>query len=256
VTDTRPGRLPASGHRPGRPGPFFARDRGHHPPALWPDYKTSVARSPRQPLLSFENTLSEITGPLFSLRDLGPQDNDLLSNFATEGQPIGERMLLHGQVLDQNARPVPGVLIEIWQANAAGRYRHVNDGYRAPLDPAFGGCGRTVTDSEGRYFFRSIKPGAYPWPNATDSWRPAHVHFSIFGSGFAQRLITQAYFEGDPLIDRCPIAGSIPDPAARNMLVARLDMENSVPFDMLAWRFDIVLRGRRSTCFENRPEGN
>ncbi len=243
-------------HRKGPSGPFFARDFARHPPARWPDYKTSIARSPSQPLLSIEQGLGEITGPLFSLSDIGPQDNDLLANYTHGGSPIGERILIHGRVLDENARPVPGVLVEIWQANAAGRYRHRNDTYLAPLDPNFGGCGRTVTDAEGYYFFRTLKPGAYPWPNATDSWRPPHIHFSIFGSGFAQRLITQAYFEGDPLIARCPIAQSIPDPQALEMLIARLDMENSVPFDMLAWRFDIVLRGRRSTYFENRPEGN
>ncbi len=243
-------------HKKGPPAEFYQRDRLRQPPALTPDYKTSVTRSPQYALLSLENSLSEITGPLFSHNDLGPQDNDLLKNYCHSGDPIGERIIVHGRVLDENGRAVPNTLVEIWQANAGGRYRHRNDTYLAPIDPNFGGCGRTLTDEEGYYFFRTVKPGAYPWRNWTDSWRPAHIHFSVFGSGFAQRLITQLYFEGDPLIARCPIAQTIPDPDAVEQLIARLDVRSSVPFDMLAYRFDIVLRGRRSTLFENRLEGN
>jgi len=239
------------------PDQYYQRDRRWHPPALASDYKTSVSRSPRQALLSLEQTASEITGPVFGAGDIGPGDNDLLTNYApTEHTPIGERILVHGRVLDENARPVPGTLIEIWQANAGGRYRHRNDDYLAPLDPAFGGCGRTLTDAEGYYAFRTVKPGAYPWRNWVNTWRPAHIHFSIFGAAFAQRLITQMYFEGDPLIATCPIAQSIPDPTAVDRLIAPLDLNASVPFDALAYRFDIVLRGRRATLFENRPEGN
>lgn len=234
---------------------YVTRDRRLHPPALTPAYKTSVARSPRLPLLSFETTLSEATGPTFGQADLGPLDNDLLRNFAQGGEPVGERILLYGRVLDGDARPVPGTLVEIWQANAGGRYRHRNDDYRAPLDPNFGGCGRSLTDAEGRYGFRTIKPGAYPWRNGGNDWRPAHIHVSVFGRAFCQRLVTQLYFEGDPLIARCPIVQTIPDPAAIDRLVARLDMAMAVPLDCLAWRFDIVLRGSRSTPFENRPEG-
>jgi len=237
-------------------GAFFQRDRNWHPPALTPPYKTSIARSPRQPLLSFCTTLSEATGPVFGPQDLGPLDDDLIRNFAHGYEPIGERIIVHGLVSDQNGRGVPDTLIEIWQANAGGRYRHVKDTYLAPVDPNFGGCGRALTDANGYYAFRTIRPGPYPWPNATDSWRPAHIHFSLYGTGFSQRLVTQMYFHGDPLIARCPIVSTIPDPEGVARLVAPLDMEASKPFDALAYRFDIVLRGRRSTIFENRMEGN
>ena len=236
---------------------FYPRDRRRHPPALAPDYKTSVARAPRLAPISLETTVSEIAGPVFGHGDIGPADHDLVTNFARgDASPIGERIILHGRVLDENARPVPGALIEIWQANASGRYRHRNDSYLGALDPNFGGCGRTLTDAAGRYAFRTVKPGAYPWRNWIDDWRPAHVHFSIFGTGFAQRLITQMYFEGDPLIASCPILNAIPDPAAIEALIAPLDRKASLPLDAIAYKFDIVLRGRRSTPFENRPEGN
>ena len=197
-----------------------------------------------------------MTGPVFGQADLDPLDHDLLQNHAIDGLPVGERILLHGRVIDQDARPVAGTLVEIWQANAGGRYRHVNDGYLAPLDPNFGGCGRTLTGADGSYRFHTIRPGPYPWPNGPNSWRPAHIHVSVFGSGFAQRLITQLYFEGDPLIPLCPIVQSVPDKGAVDRLVARLDMDAAVPFDCLAYRFDVVLRGPASTLFENKPEGN
>lgn len=235
---------------------LFQRDREWHPPAFAPDYKTSVTRSPRLPLLSLEATQSELSGPRFGQRDIDPLDNDLLRNYSKTGDPIGERIILHGRVLDENARPVPNTLVEIWQANAGGRYRHKKDTYLAPIDPNFGGCGRTITDQDGQYRFRTVKPGAYPWRNWINSWRPAHIHVSVFGTAFAQRLITQLYFEGDPLVDKCPIVKSIPDPRAIEQLIARLDMNETVPLDAIAYRFDIVLRGRRSTFFENRPEGN
>ncbi|MFW8595395.1 protocatechuate 3,4-dioxygenase subunit beta [Cribrihabitans neustonicus] len=238
-------------------GDFYPRDRRWHPPAFAPGYKTSVTRSPRLPLISLASTESERRGPAFGQNAIAPGDNDLLTNFAKPGEsPVGERILLHGRVLDENARPVPGTLVEIWQANASGRYRHKKDGYLGAMDPNFGGCGRTLTGSEGEYAFRTVKPGAYPWRNDGNDWRPAHIHVSVFGTGFAQRLITQLYFEGDPLIARCPIVNTIPDPQAVEMLVAKLDMQGAVPLDCLAYRFDIVLRGRRSTMFENRPEGN
>jgi protocatechuate 3,4-dioxygenase beta subunit len=150
---------------------------------------------------------------------------------------------------------VPSALLEVWQANAGGRYRHAKEGYLAPLDPNFGGCGRCVTDAEGRYEFRTIMPGPYPWPNGGNDWRPAHIHFSLFGPSFAQRLITQMYFEGDPLIPLCPILGGVSDPAALGRLVATLDMKATIPMDARAFRFDIVLRGRRQSVFENRKEG-
>jgi protocatechuate 3,4-dioxygenase beta subunit len=238
------------------PGGYHRRDPGRHPPAHAPGYKTSVTRSPRFPLLSLDQTASELTGPVFGHGDIAADDNDLLVNHARPGEsPVGERIIVHGRVLDETARPVPDTLVEVWQANAGGRYRHRNDGYRAALDPDFGGCGRTLTDAQGYYAFRTVKPGAYPWRNGGNSWRPAHIHFSVFGRAFCQRLVTQMYFEGDPLIAHCPIAQAIPDPRALEQLVAPLDLNASLPFDSLAYRFDIVLRGRRATPFETRPEG-
>ncbi|MDB2407731.1 protocatechuate 3,4-dioxygenase subunit beta [Jannaschia sp.] len=237
-------------------GPLIQRDRNRHPPAYARDYKTSLTRAPRNPLLSIEGTASELTGPSFGHGDIDPIDNDLLRNYATTGDPIGERIIVHGRVLDENARPVPNTLVEIWQANAGGRYRHKMDRYLAPVDPNFGGCGRVLTDDQGHYRFRTVKPGAYPWRNVVNSWRPAHIHFSVFGTAFAQRLVTQMYFEGDPLIAKCPIVKTIPDQSAIDQLVAALDMNETVPLDAIAYKFDIVLRGHRSTPFENRPEGN
>ena len=239
-----------------KPAEYYQRDRTRQPPALTPDYKTSVARSPRYSMISLQQSVSEITGPVFGHNDIDPIDNDLIKNYAKDQDPIGERIIVHGRVLDENARPVPNTLVEIWQANASGRYRHKKDSYLGALDPNFGGCGRTITDENGYYFFRTIKPGAYPWRNWVNNWRPAHIHVSVFGSSFSQRLITQLYFEGDPLIPLCPIVATIPDPDAIEQLIARLDMNSSVPLDCIAYKFDIVLRGRRSTLFENRLEGN
>ncbi|WP_042247316.1 protocatechuate 3,4-dioxygenase subunit beta [Paracoccus sp. PAMC 22219] len=235
---------------------LYQRDRTWHPPALAPDYKTSVARSPRLAMLSIEGTVSEVTGPRFGHGEITALDGDLIANYAKDGDPVGERIIVHGRVLDENGRPVPQTLVEIWQANAGGRYRHKKDSYLAPVDPNFGGCGRVLTDDQGHYAFRTIKPGAYPWRNWVNNWRPAHIHLSVFGTAFAQRLITQMYFEGDPLIAHCPIVQAIPDPRAIDALIAPLDLNQAVPLDCLAYRFDIVLRGRRSTFFENRPEGN
>lgn len=235
---------------------LIQRDREWHPPAYTKDYKTSVARSPKHALLSLLNSPSELSGPTFGHGDVDPIDNDLLRNYATTGDPIGERIIVHGRVLDENARPVPNTLVEVWQANAGGRYRHKMDTYLAPIDPNFGGCGRMLTDEQGYYTFRTVKPGAYPWRNWINSWRPAHIHISVFGTAFAQRLITQMYFEGDPLISKCPIVQTIPDQRAIDQLVAALDLNETVPLDSIAYKFDIVLRGHRSTFFENRDEGN
>jgi len=236
---------------------FYQRDRTWHPPALTPDYKTSVARSPRYALISLQNSKSEITGPVFGHNDIDPMDRDLIHNYAKTGEAaIGERIIVHGRVLDENGRPVPNTLVEVWQANAGGRYRHKKDTYLAPIDPNFGGCGRTLTDENGYYYFRTIKPGAYPWRNWVNNWRPAHIHVSVFGTAFVQRLITQLYFEGDPLLPICPIVKTIPDPRAIEQLTAKLDLNATIPLDSIAYKFDIVLRGRRSTLFENRLEGN
>lgn len=238
-------------------GPFWPRDLDWHPRPHTPGYKTSIQRSPQKALLSLPNTLGEINGPAFGHNMIGERDNDLLTNFARPGESaIGERIIVHGYILDERSKPVPDTLLEAWQANAGGRYRHKKDGYLAALDPNFGGFGRTLTNEDGYYAFRTIKPGAYPWPNNQNDWRPSHVHFSVFGSGFAQRLISQLYFEGDPLIPLCPIVNTVNDPQAIDQLTARLDMDNTIPMDTRAYRFDIILRGRRSTLFENRREGN
>ena len=239
-----------------KPAEYYQRDRTRQPPALTPDYKTSVARSPRYSMISLQQSVSEITGPTFGHGDIDLIDNDLIKNYAKTGDPVGERIIVHGRVLDENARPVAGTLVEVWQANASGRYRHKKDSYLGALDPNFGGGGRTITDENGYYFFRTVKPGAYPWRNWVNNWRPAHIHVSVFGHSFSQRLITQLYFEGDPLIPLCPIVATIPDADAIQQLIARLDMNASVPLDCIAYKFDIVLRGRRSTLFENRLEGN
>ncbi len=243
-------------NQPSEQGAFFQRDRAWHPPAYAPQYKTSILRSPQKALLSLDNSISEMTGPVFGHNLIGELDNDLIHNFARPGESaMGARIIVYGRVLDENGHGVPDTLVEFWQANAAGRYRHRNDGYLAPLDPNFGGCGRTLTAADGSYRFRTVHPGPYPWPNGVNDWRPAHIHFSIFGTGFVQRLITQMYFQGDPLIPFCPILNTITDKKAVDQLIAPIDMNNSVPMDTLAYKFDIVLRGRRSTYFENRTEG-
>lgn len=236
-------------------GDYRPRDRSIHPAACAPEYKTSVVRSPRKPLVAIQPSLSELTGPIFGHDLLDPLDDDLILNGRVDRDPIGERIIVHGQVLDENGRPVPNALLEIWQANAGGRYRHVNDDYVAALDPNFIGYGRCLTDEEGWYRFRTIKPGPYPWRNRPDDWRPAHIHLSIFGHAFVTRLITQMYFQGDPLLPLCPIYNAIPDAGARERLVAPLDMSASLALDTLGYRFDIVLRGRKQTPLENKPEG-
>lgn len=237
-------------------GGFIPRDRAWQPDALTLPYKTSIKRSPQAALLSFPTTLSEETSPVFGHNLLGELDNDLIHNYAQAGESaIGPRIIVHGRVLDEMGRGVPGALIEAWQANAGGRYRHKKESYLAALDPNFGGCGRTVTRDDGSYEFRTVMPGPYPWPNGLNDWRPAHIHFSLFGHGFAQRLITQMYFQGDPLIPLCPIVGVLKSQDAVDALTAPLDMNRTVPMDSLAYKFDMVLRGRRQTYFENRKEG-
>jgi protocatechuate 3,4-dioxygenase beta subunit len=195
-------------------------------------------------------TISEVTGPLFGQSDVRPEEADLTAQHADE--PIGERIIVSGRVLDESGRPVPDALIEIWQANAAGRYHHATDSHDAPLDPNFTGCGRVVTDSEGHYRFKTIKPGAYPWRNHYNAWRPAHIHLSIFGQSFMQRLVTQFYFPGDPLLEYDPMYMSVPDERARAGLIAKVDWEHTIPEHAIAYRFDIVLRGRDATPMERQ----
>jgi protocatechuate 3,4-dioxygenase beta subunit len=194
-------------------------------------------------------SLSEVTGPLFGTDLIRANDFDLTRQ--GEGDPIGERIVVSGRILDANARPVPNTLVEIWQANSAGRYPHHRDRHNAPLDPNFHGCGRTITDSEGRYRFISIRPGEYPWRNHYNAWRPAHIHFSLFGPAFATRLVTQMYFPGDPLLEYDPMYTSIPDERARRRLVSAFDWETTIPETALGYRFDVVLRGRDETPMEN-----
>ena len=230
---------------------FSKRNYATQPEANYPDYRSTVLRHQQHKLVVLPQSIADMTGPVFGHMDLGDKDHDLIINYASTGKSaIGERIMVCGKVLDESGKPVPNALIEVWQANAGGRYRHKNDSYLAPLDPNFGGCGRCLTDSDGNYSFRTIKPGPYPWPNGGNDWRPAHIHFSIFGQAFAQRLITQMYFEGDPHVGICPIVQSIGDERAIEQLVARLDMAHSVPMDLRAYRFDIVLRGPDATMFE------
>jgi protocatechuate 3,4-dioxygenase beta subunit len=219
------------------------------PPLDYPPYRSSALRHPKQPLVYLPHTLTEITGPqIFSELELDERDSDLTRQH--EADPIGERIILSGRLLDTEGRPLPGTLIEIWQANAAGRYAHRADRWPAPLDPNFSGAGRCVTDEAGRYRFTTIKPGAYPWGNADNAWRPAHIHFSLLGRAFAQRLVTQMYFPGDQLLELDPIFNSVPDPRARERLLARVSMDDSRPYWALAYEFDIYLRGPEPTPFE------
>lgn len=212
------------------------------------DYVSTRLRAPGKPPVPIEHTLSEVTGPVQGLeRRIGPEVCDLTRQH--RGEPIGERIIVTGRVVDADGRPVPGTMIEIWQANACGRYAHKRDQHPAPLDPNFTGAGRCITDDEGRYAFTSIKPGAYPWRNHDNAWRPAHIHYSLFGPAFATRLITQMFFPGDPLLPLDPIFNSIPDESARYRLVCDFDIDTTVPEWALGYRFDFVLRGREQTPF-------
>jgi protocatechuate 3,4-dioxygenase, beta subunit len=231
-----------------KPAPYRRHDPASEPASLYEPYRSSIRRAPRQSLVLLPHTLSEITGPVYGDQDITETDNDLTRQHNEE--PQGERIIVTGRVFDDSGRPVPRTLIEIWQANAAGRYRHSKDNHPAPLDPNFTGAGRTLTDENGVYRFVTIKPGAYPWKNHDNAWRPAHIHFSLFGTAFATRLVTQMYFPGDPLLQHDPIFQSIPDERARQRLVAAFDLGTTRPDWALGYQFNIILRGRESTPFE------
>jgi len=222
---------------------------GTQPDYDFPFYASTAKRHPTQPLVIVPQTLSEITGPVFGHDDVKPTDNDLTRQH--KGAPIGERIIVSGRVLDENSRPMAHTLVEVWQANAAGRYPHQADRHNAPIDPNFSGAGRALTDAEGHYRFITIRPGEYPWRNHYNAWRPAHIHFSLFGRAFLTRLVTQMYFPGDPLLPYDPMYMSIPDEKARVRLVSQFDWESTVPEQALAYRFDIVLRGHEATPMES-----
>ena len=227
-----------------------AREAGSQPPLRYPAYASNLKRAPTQPLIQVPAHFSELARPLYGYLPIGEADSDLTRQ--QEGEPIGERIIVAGRVLDEDGRAVPHTLVEVWQSNAAGRYRHARDNHPAPIDPNFTGAGRTITDAEGRYRFVTIKPGAYPWANHENAWRPAHIHFSLFGGSLASRLVTQMYFPNDPLCARDPMYQSIPDERARLRLVSAFDLALTEPDWALGYRFDIVLRGRDSTPFEGR----
>jgi len=229
--------------------PGYERPRGVHPPLDSPEYRSTALRAPKRPLVPLPQNLTEVTGPLLGHERVTAADADLTTRHG--GEALGERIIVYGRVLDSDGRPVPDTLIEIWQANSAGRYKHRVDDHPAPLDPNFDGAGRCLTDSLGRYRFVTIKPGPYPWGNHRNAWRPAHIHFSLFGRAFTQRLVTQMYFPGDPLFPFDPIFNSIPDPGARERLISRFDLDQTVPDWALAFEWDIVLRGSGSAVFEN-----
>jgi protocatechuate 3,4-dioxygenase beta subunit len=231
-----------------KPTPYRRPYWNTQPEYLFPKYASTVKRAPSQPLVVLPHTLTELTAPVFGADELKPGDSDLTRQH--KGEPLGERIVVSGRVLDENSRPVPNVLIEIWQANAAGRYRHDVDLHDAPLDPNFTGGGRCLTDDDGTYRFVTVKPGAYPWKNHPNAWRPNHIHFSLFGRAFTQRLVTQMYFPDDPLFSEDPIFNSVPDPKVRERMVSCFDWDTTEDHWQLGFEWDIVLRGPDAVAFE------
>jgi protocatechuate 3,4-dioxygenase, beta subunit len=231
------------------PTSYVREPGGTHPPMDYEGYKSTALRHPKRELVYLPHTITEITGPqLGSELGAAEGENDLTAQH--EGPPIGERIIVSGRVFDTEGKPLRGTLVEIWQANAAGRYRHKWDRWPGELDPNFTGAGRCVTDADGRYMFTTIKPGPYPWGNHHNAWRPAHIHFSLLGRAFAQRLVTQMYFPGDPLFPFDPIFNSVRDPAARERMISHFSIHKTVPNWALAYEFDIYLRGPGQTPFE------
>jgi protocatechuate 3,4-dioxygenase beta subunit len=229
----------------------YVDDSASHPANDSPDYRSTGLRHPQNDLHLLPQRLTELTGPMFGHDRVRPGEDDLTR--CNDGEAVGQRIIVHGRVLDSDGRPVPDTLLEIWQANAGGRYRHVNDQWPAPLDPHFAGLGRCATDADGRYRFTTVKPGAYPWKNHRNAWRPAHIHLSLFGQAFVQRLVTQMYFPDDPLFFQDPIFNSVPE-AARPRLVSAYDHDATEDDWALGYRFDIVLRGTGQTPFESEPD--
>jgi protocatechuate 3,4-dioxygenase beta subunit len=225
---------------------------GPDPPYVHDDYVATRLRAPREPLVILPPSLSELTGPVYGNGAVSPSDADLTRQH--DGDPLGERVVVSGQVLESDGRPLGGQLVEIWQANAAGRYRHEDDNHPAPLDPNFSGAGRCVTDDAGWYRFVTVKPGAYPWPNHPNAWRPNHIHFSLFGRVFTERLVTQMYFPGDPLFAFDPIFNAVRDERARERMISRFDLTLTEPDWALGFRFDIVLGGREATPLEQEHD--
>jgi protocatechuate 3,4-dioxygenase, beta subunit len=225
------------------------RDWDSHPAYIHPEYKSTVLRGPTKPLLPMKDKLRQLRAPVYGHDAIGALDHDLTRNAAKNGAPLGERIVVTGRVVDERGRPVRHTLVEIWQANAAGRYVHKVDQHDAPLDPNFLGAGRTLTDSEGRYKFYTVKPGAYPWGNHPNAWRPNHIHFSLFGEYFASRLVTQMYFPGDPLLALDPIFQGTPE-RARDRLISQFTLDVTEPDFALGYVFDIVLRGPNETPME------
>jgi protocatechuate 3,4-dioxygenase, beta subunit len=223
------------------------------PPHLCPEHRSTILRAPLRRPLTVPYGPTELSGPaaaaLLQGRPGGADAADLTRQHA--GEPLGERIVVSGRILDENGRPAPNTLVEVWQCNAAGRYIHVRDQHPAPLDPNFTGAGRVVTDENGEYRFITIKPGAYPWKNHHNAWRPAHIHFSLLGPSFVTRLVTQMYFPGDPLFAFDPIFNSVTDPKAAARMISRFDMETTVPEWALGYKFDIVLRGREATPMQD-----
>ncbi|MFM1879273.1 MAG: hypothetical protein RLZZ241_2139 [Bacteroidota bacterium] len=226
------------------------RDWSVHPPLIYPEYKSTILRGPTKPLISIDEALMDPALPVYGEGVLGVFDNDLTKNARVNGEPLGERIVVHGTVMDQSGKPIPNTLVEIWQANACGRYVHKVDQHNAPLDPNFLGAGRFLTDKDGKYRFYTIKPGAYPWGNHHNAWRPNHIHFSLFGTHLESRLVTQMYFPGDPLLMYDPIFQGVPE-AGRNLLVSTFKMELTEPNFALGYEFNIVLCGRNATPFED-----
>lgn len=232
-------------------GDIVRGDREVFPPYLYEAYQSTRRRAPLLPLIDVPLTLSELTGPGPAISAITPQDADLTRNAGTGSEAIGQRIIVTGYVLDEHGKPVPKTLLEIWQANASGRYLHKRDQWPGPLDPNFLGMGRCLTDENGAYRFLTIRPGAYPWKNHPNAWRPAHIHFSVFGPSMRSRLVTQMYFPDDPLQPLDPIMQSVPTPKARARLIAAYDHRVTEPEWALGYRWNIIVRGQEATPFES-----